>query len=164
MIGIIKNDVVSLTNLFATSKTHAGNDFLLFDNVYQTHNGESKRVVGFSSGVLLEIARRGIGVFLGDGTFDSVPTMFRQLYTIHAEVDGSAFPAVFVLMDERTTEAYEHVFNALKPNGLIIRTFMTDFETASRNAVRNVFLRRDSERLLVSLHSSNYEAGEENRT
>ena len=92
MIGITRIDVVSLGNLLATSKTHAGDDFILFDNVYQTRNGESKRVVVFSSGVLLEIARRVIGVFLGDGTFDSVPTMFRQLYTIHAEVDGSAFP------------------------------------------------------------------------
>ena len=88
---------------------------------------------------LLEIARRGSVVFLGDGTFDSVPTMFKQLYTIHAEVDGSAFPIVFVLMEERSTNAYERIFNALKAKGLMIRTFMSDFETASRSAVRNVF-------------------------
>ena len=89
--------------------------------------------------VLLEIARRWSGVFLGDRTFDSVPTMFKHLYTIHTEVDGSAFTIVFVLMEERTVEAYERVFNALKAKGLMIRTFMTDLETASRNAVRNVF-------------------------
>ena len=125
MLGITKIDAASLTNLFATSKTHSGDEFLLFDKVYQNHDGENKRVVGFSSGFLLEIARRGSGVFLGDGTFDSVPTMFRQLYTIHAEVDGSAFPVVFVLMEERSADAYEHVFSALKSKGLMIRTFMT---------------------------------------
>ena len=77
--------------------------------------------------------------FLGDGTFNSVPTMFKQLYTIHAEVDGSAFPVVFVLMEESSSEAYEFIFNALKANGLVFKTFMTDFENASRRAVRNVF-------------------------
>ena len=53
---------------------------------------------------LLEIARRWSGVFFGDGTFVSVPTMYKQLCTIHAEVDGSAFPIVFMLMEEGTTE------------------------------------------------------------
>ena len=88
---------------------------------------------------MLDVAQRGRGVFLGDGTFDSVPTMFKQLYTIHAEVDGSVFPVVFVLMEERSTEAYEYVFNVLKERGLVFKTFMTDFESASRKAARNVF-------------------------
>ncbi len=138
MIGTAKIDAVTLTNLFATSTTHFGDNFLLFDEIYRTRVASADELLGFQA-FLLEIARRGSGVFLGDGTFDSVPTMFKQLYTIHAEVDGSAFPIVFVLMEERTAEAYERVFNALKAKGLMIRTFMTDFETASRNAVRNVF-------------------------
>ena len=50
---------------------------------------------------------------MGDGTFDSVPTMFGQLYEIHAEVDSSAFHTVPVLVEERPFDAYERVFNSL---------------------------------------------------
>ena len=65
--------------------------------------------------------------------------MFNQLYTTHAEVDGSMFPIVFVLVEERTVNAYEFVFNALKANGLVVKMYMADFEVASRTAIRNVF-------------------------
>ena len=75
---------------------------------------------------------------MGDGTFDSVPTMFKQLYTINAEVDGSDFSFISVLMEENH-EAYERLFNALKAKWLMVGTFMTDFETSSQSAVRNVF-------------------------
>ena len=139
MVGVAQIDKVALANLFSSTRTRSGDAFLLFDGTHPTRDGERKRVVGFSSGFMLDVAQRGRGVFLGDGTFDSVPTMFKQLYTIHAEVDGSVFPVVFVLMEERSTEAYECVFNALKERGLVFKTFMTDFESASRNAARNVF-------------------------
>ena len=138
MTGITEIDAVTLMNLFTTSTRHSGDSFTLFVEVYQTRDGKRKRVVGVSSGFLLKMARRGSGVFLGDGTFDSVPTMFKQLYMVHAETDGSAFPIVFVLVEERSTEAYERIFNALKARGLMIGTLMADFETASGNAVRNV--------------------------
>ena len=65
--------------------------------------------------------------------------MFNQLYTIHAEVDGSMFPVVFVLIEERTIDVYEFVFNALKANGLVVKLVKSDFEVASRTAIRNVF-------------------------
>ena len=139
MVGVAQIDKVTLTNLFSSTRTRSGDTFLLFDGTHPTCDGERKRVVGFSSGFMLDVAQRGRGVFLGDGTFDSVPTMFKQLYTIHAEVDGSVFPVVFVLVEERSTEAYECVFSALKERELVFKTFMTDFESASRNAARNVF-------------------------
>ena len=46
-------------------------------------------------------------MFLGDGTFVSVPKMFKQLHSSHTEVDGSAFTIVFVLLEERSFDAYE---------------------------------------------------------
>ena len=49
MIGTAKIDAVTLTNLFATSTTHFGDNFLLFDEIYRTRDGECRRVVGFSS-------------------------------------------------------------------------------------------------------------------
>ena len=65
MIGTTQVDDASLTNLFLSAKTISGDDFLLFDDTYISNNNECKRVVGFSSVFLLEIARRGSGVFWG---------------------------------------------------------------------------------------------------
>ena len=76
---------------------------------------------------------------MGDGTFDSVPSLFTQMYTIHALHGESSFPIAFALMEERTTHAYEILFASLKNNGVINSAFMSDFEKSSRNAVVNVY-------------------------
>lgn len=45
-----------------------------------------------------------------DGTFKTVPSLFQQLYTIHAPVGGEEnsriFLMVYILMTSRTEEAY----------------------------------------------------------
>ena len=76
---------------------------------------------------------------MGDGTFDSVPSMFTQMYTIHVMHGDTSFPVAFALMEDKTTSAYEIVFTTLKNNGVVIRTFMSDFEMGSRNAIKNVY-------------------------
>ena len=91
-----------------------------------------------SSAFQIDVAKRGVGTFLGDGTFDSVPPLFTQMYTIHVMHCDTSFPIAFALMEDKTARAYEIVFNALKNSMVVIRTFMGDFERGSRNAIKIV--------------------------
>lgn len=84
-----------------------------------------------------------------DGTFKSVPTLFHQLYTIHAPVGGednsSIFPMVYILMTARTEEMYTILFEELIELGeqaeavLSPPIIITDFEQAVINAVKSEF-------------------------
>ncbi|CAG8585129.1 6617_t:CDS:2, partial [Dentiscutata erythropus] len=55
--------------------------------------------------------------WLIDGIFKTVPTLFRQLYTIHAPVGGETnfcvFPLVYILMTNQLEESYKQVFQEL---------------------------------------------------
>jgi hypothetical protein len=83
-----------------------------------------------------------------DGTFKTVPTVFRQLYTIHAPVGGEnsrILPLVYSLITSKSEEIYKSLFEELvdfaAENGLTLRPsiILTDFELASINASRHVF-------------------------
>ena len=75
---------------------------------------------------------------MGDGTFDSVPSMFTQMHTIHVMHVDTSFPVAFALIEDKTTRSNEIVFTTLKNIVVVIRTFMSDFEMGSRNAIKNV--------------------------
>ena len=77
-------------------------------------------------------------VFLSNGTFQYIPVMFKQMYSLHTIVDGTVFPVAFALM-EKTLEAYENFFGTMKEKGVQIKTLMGDFEKGPRIAVQNVF-------------------------
>ena len=88
-----------------------------------------------------------------DGTFKTVPTLFHQLYTIHAPVGGEdnsrIFPMVYVLMTSRSEEIYKRLFEELFELGeqdgeqddqdLSPPIIITDFEQAVINAVQSEF-------------------------
>jgi len=84
-----------------------------------------------------------------DGTFKTVPTLFHQLYTIHASVGGEdnsrVFPMVYVLMTNRSEELYKRLFEELIELGnqadldLSPSIIITDFEQAVINATRSEF-------------------------
>lgn len=78
-----------------------------------------------------------------DGTFKVSPSIFTQVFTIHALIDHSAYPLVYVLMTDKTQVAYERIMRkilelhpALHPVSI-----MADFEKASLNACATVFPR-----------------------
>ena len=75
----------------------------------------------FASRFQLDVARKGRGIFLGDGTFQFVPAKFKQMYSLHTMVDGSVFPVAFALMEEKTAQAYEMVFGVMKDEGFKLR-------------------------------------------
>lgn len=82
--------------------------------------------------------------FFADATFDTIPNVkgTYQLLSIMAERFGKIFPFVWALMNRKTSSSYVAVFQFVKekilPNMDPVK-FVSDFETAIHNAVRNVF-------------------------
>ena len=127
-----------LSDYLRDVRTLDGKRFVLLEDTYQTEQS-MKRIVVLSSRFQIDVARSCGGMFMGDGTFEFVPSIFAQMYTIHAMNATTSFPVVFALMEEKTTRAYEILFNVLKDNGVVVKVFMSDFEKSSRNAVRRIY-------------------------
>lgn len=83
-----------------------------------------------------------------DGTFKTVPTIFRQMYTIHANIGSASnvrlVPLVYALMSSKAEELYKSLFQnvvdwaedfgyQLKPEFIL-----TDFEKGTINAVNAI--------------------------
>lgn len=68
---------MAASRLTSVTRTTDGRHFLLFDD------GTTDRILGFSTDELIMALCRAPIVYM-DGTFRIVPTMFAQLYTIHA--------------------------------------------------------------------------------
>ena len=84
-----------------------------------------------------------------DGTLKIAPTLFQQLYSIHALAGGNVnfrlVPLVYALMTMKNEELYEKLFQELnevaeghelelKPDFIL-----TDFEKSSNNVVKSKF-------------------------
>ena len=73
-------------------------------------------------------------VWLGDGTFAVVPTIFFQLYTIHARVGNNYPPCVYFLLPNKTQNTYVKMLEAL--NTLLPQAnpqvILADFENAAQ--------------------------------
>ena len=84
-----------------------------------------------------------------DGTFKTVPTLFHQMYTIHAlvgrENNSRVLPMVYALMTSKSKENYERLFQELIDLGeeadqiLAPPVIITDFEQAAINATQVEF-------------------------
>ncbi|EFP06123.1 hypothetical protein CRE_05849 [Caenorhabditis remanei] len=114
--------------------------FLLFD---EEVNG--KRMIAFASDEGLEILSNGNVCFV-DGTFDSAPKSFTQLFSIHFcfRYQRMSFaPCFFCLLPDKTLTTYTSMLTLLKNRpeltnwapGMII----CDFETAIHSAFKDKF-------------------------
>lgn len=83
-----------------------------------------------------------------NGTFKTVPTIFKQLYTIHAPVEGDNFhvlPLAYALMSSKSEKLYTRLFQDLidfcKNNGGQVNPYwiMTNFEQAEIKALKAEF-------------------------
>lgn len=83
--------------------------------------------------------------WFADGTFKTVPKLFKQLYSIHGLFKGKIVPLVFFLMTKMDEEGYRKSFTALKTYAedlnivLQSRSIMTDFEVAAAKAFLSTF-------------------------
>ncbi|XP_068211799.1 uncharacterized protein [Palaemon carinicauda] len=87
-------------------------------------------------------------MWIMDGTFKTVPTIFYQLYTIHAPVcsdTSRTYPLVYILMTGKSESLYKRLFEALvdfaDENGLCLnpRIIMTDPELSVIKATKSEF-------------------------
>ncbi|XP_043278365.1 uncharacterized protein [Venturia canescens] len=79
--------------------------------------------------------------WFADGTFDACPTLFSQLYTIHARIEDRIIPLIFVLLSGKSTSFYCEMLRAIKnakPN-LEPSTILIDMELAAARAFKDVF-------------------------
>ena len=76
-----------------------------------------------------------------EGTFKVAPSLFFQIFTIHALVDRSAVPLIYVLHLYKSEATYLRVFQKLHELKATLNplSMMADFEKASQNAVCQVF-------------------------
>ena len=119
-----------------------GNSFLVKDFVV----GED-RILLFTTQENIQYLSQA-EYWMMDGTFKTVPTIFYQLYTIHAPVGGEnsrILPLVYLLITSKSEEVYRCLFEELLDFAaehnfdLQPSVILTDFEQASINASHQVF-------------------------
>lgn len=117
-------------------KTLRDEEFLLWDSGAD----DPKRVLMFGTSSNIDILQEHDHWFI-DGTFKVAPTVFLQVFTIHALIDGSALPLIYILLPDKSEDSYARIFwklKELKPT-LNPSSIMADFEKASQNACSIVF-------------------------
>ena len=81
----------------------------------------------------------------GDGTFSVCPSLFYQLYTIHAEVHGQIVPLVFNLLYSKSKRCYQFMWlqlrNLMQEKGInpAVKSYRSDLELAPIETVLPVF-------------------------
>ncbi len=86
-----------------------------------------------------------VDTVLMDGTFDAVPALFAQLYTLHVFKEDKLLPVVYCLLPDKTTATYNnmfrHIHNECVARGLQLdpATFLTDFESGIMPAIAAEF-------------------------
>lgn len=117
------------------------------ENPFDFYNGtvieEQYQFAVFSSAKMIEKAKKmQVRNYHVDATFGVVPNgKFKQLLIVHIAHEEHAFPLVYVLMTNKSEEAYTHVFRYIEENvfHMAPTSFMSDFERGMRNAFRTVY-------------------------
>lgn len=111
-------------------------DFLLYDSGPGTD-----RLIIFGDRELLSVLSRA-ELWLADGTFKVVPSLFFQLYSIHFDLANGLSPAgVYCLLTSKNRNTYVNLLTVLKtliPTASP-RRILVDFESAAIHAFREAF-------------------------
>lgn len=111
-----------------------GEKFLFFDEMI----GED-RILIFTTEKNLSLLTEYRN-WLCDGTFDSAPSLFKQLFSLHALKKNKTLPLVYALFTNKQEATYQKFFDFIKnltKTGPI--TISCDFELAIINAIETVF-------------------------
>ena len=82
-----------------------------------TGSDDEKRILIFASDEGLQQLENA-SVLGMDGTFKSSPSIWYQLFTIHAFINGRSYPRAFILLPDKTEATYDRTFlelNKLRP-------------------------------------------------
>ena len=106
-------------------------DFVLYDSV-----PSDNRIILMGDLELLDGLARA-NVWLADGTFKTVPSLYFQLYSIHFQYVGGVHPAAaYCLLPNKTQDTYERMLIEIKRliPAAAPTVILTDFESASMAA------------------------------
>ncbi|CAF2972812.1 unnamed protein product [Rotaria sp. Silwood2] len=125
--------IIPTTQLFdipeSYSKTLNKNEFLITDKMITRR----QRILLFSTSEQLKMLFAAETIFM-DGTFSTCPSMFDQVYTIHAIKYDQSFPCIFGLLPNRQKSTYHFMFRELKAVAVQMemnfspKLIMSDFE------------------------------------
>lgn len=108
--------------------------------LYYDYNQDGKRILIYTTENNLKVLKK-CKIWQGDGTFDTVPNIFDQLYTIHGRYKKNLIPLVYILTTDRKTETYKIILEKLieLQQGLNPSLFIVDFEMSFIKAFECVF-------------------------
>lgn len=112
-----------------------GTQFLIFDS----GPGQNRTLIFSTNDDLQSLLQ--FPNWAADGTFSVVPNVFEQLYTIHIKLGFQYIPVIYILMTQRTEDAYAAAFQEILnicPN-LAPTKIYTDYELAAINAFSRIF-------------------------
>ncbi len=127
---------LDLSNEFLN--TINGNSFLLADE------GTDDRILVFGTKDFF-IKMCSTENLYSDGTFNSVPKIFMQLYTFHGFYKGEMIPFIFALLPNKTNQTYLRLFRLIQNKAIEFNTvfapkkFLIDFELAAKMAISSLF-------------------------
>lgn len=101
------------------------------------------RIIMFTTDANLALMRESMRL-AGDGTFKVTPTLWYQIYTIHATKNGYTVPCVYALLPDKHKDTYNRLFTQLKAwlepvATLQFSHFLADFEKGAYQAVVECF-------------------------
>ena len=99
-----------------------------------------------------------------DGTFETVPRQFMQLYTIHGLQNGRNAIGLYALLRNKDQRTYEHMFNHVSAltNGVVPQSINVDFEQAAINAADVVYPDSDKRGCFFHLSQNVYKCVKRN--
>ena len=111
--------------------THSGERFLHFDS----GPNDTKRIMVFTTLPGLDLLS-GADDWFCDGTFSTAPSVFFQIYTIHASVEGILIHIVYALLPDKKEETYFRLLSCFDIE--FPKRATIDFEIAVKNAFNSV--------------------------
>lgn len=102
-----------------------------------------KNIILGTIGNLMNLSK--CDVWLMDGTFQVVPIMMRQLFTIHGKIGDQIIPLIYVIMTSKSLSSYNEAFyelcNLACANDIPLnpKFIISDFEKASLSAAATYF-------------------------
>ena len=120
----------------ALRRTLKGEDFLKYDSGME----DDHRILIFSTDEMINVLAQN-PQWMADGTFKIAPSIFYQLYTIHAILQENLVPCVYALLPDKREETYRDMLTALIHIQPLLHpvSCLIDFELASKNAFLHIF-------------------------
>ena len=129
-----------IENQWTTTGGDNPHNFLIYDNGAASLN---RMIVFATDEGLTHLARSD--VWYMDGTFNSAPLLFHQLYVIRAPLGDSSISCVYAFLSNKSQSTYEELLQSIQNKCQELgfqsdpSTVITDYELAIINAVNSTF-------------------------